>query len=93
MPWSTQQPLLSKAKNREKQDKEGACSVERKHKKRHTVSEVIYEWQVEADEYKKKTGVGMFLNCKKKKKATGATGILLFWRWALPLEFQILTSK
>ena len=67
MPWSTQQPLLSKAKNREKQDKEGACSVERKHKKRHTVSEVIYEWQVEADEYKKKTGVGMFLNCKKKK--------------------------
>lgn len=63
----TQQPLLSKAQNREKQDREAACSTERKHKKRHIVSEVIYGWQVEADEHKKKTGVGMFLNRKKKK--------------------------
>lgn len=79
----TQQPLLSKAQNREKQDREAACSTERKHKKRHIVSEVIYGWQVEADEHKKKTGVGMFLNRKKKKNATAAAGILLFWRWAL----------
>lgn len=63
----TPKPLVFKAQNREKQDREGACSRERKHKKRHIVSEVIYGWQVEADEHKKKKGVGMFLNYKKKK--------------------------
>lgn len=68
----------------EKQDREAACSTERTHKKRHIVSEVIYRWQVEADEHKKKTGVGMFLYCKKKKMQQLQLAFCwLFWRWAL----------